>query len=196
MGVFRSGIPRVIYLQSAVAPLDSPQHVLELPAVSRLERFDTLGPGGDSDLPEAMFAPGGLSTAFPGVGVASLDGVDASQLTAVADEIERALGSAAESQPGRVHPSSSETVFEDGDAGLRIFSFLHRQAHLSRAEFSDLWRGFIDTFMAAEELRRSDLPVSAICEAAGFNDVCYFTRQFLRHTGLTPGRFRRSCTRS
>lgn len=45
---------------------------------------------------------------------------------------------------------------------------------------------------AAEELRRSDLPVSAICEAAGFNDVCYFSRQFLRHTGLTPGRFRRA----
>jgi EthD domain len=147
-------IPRVIYLQSAVASPDGSQHVLDLPAVARLERFDTLGPGGDNDLPEALFAPGGLSTAFPGVGVASLDGVDATELTAVADVIERALGSAADSERGRVHPSSSETVFEDGDAGLRIFSFLHRQAHLTRAEFSDLWRGFIDTFMAAEELRR------------------------------------------
>jgi EthD domain len=154
MGAFGDVIPRVMYLQAAAASPDGPRRVVNLAAVARLERFDSLGPGGEGDLPEALFAPGGLSTAFSGVGVASLDAVDASELTAVADVIERALGPAANSQPGRVHPSSSETVFEDGDAGLRIFSFLHRQAHLSRAEFSDLWRGFIDTFMAAGELRR------------------------------------------
>jgi hypothetical protein len=146
-------IPRVIYLQSAVAAPDGVERVLQLPKVARLERFDTLGPGGEDGLPAALFAPGGLSTAFPAVGVASLDGPDATGLTAAADEIERALDPAG-AEAGRVHPSCSETVFEDGETGLRIFSFLHRQAHLSRAEFSDLWRGFIDTFMAAEELRR------------------------------------------
>ncbi|HTA40111.1 MAG TPA: AraC family transcriptional regulator [Candidatus Acidoferrales bacterium] len=39
-------------------------------------------------------------------------------------------------------------------------------------------------------LGESDTSVAAACEAVGFNDVCYFTRQFVRYTGVTPGRFR------
>jgi AraC-like DNA-binding protein len=31
---------------------------------------------------------------------------------------------------------------------------------------------------------------AAACEAVGFSDLCYFTRQFSRHVGMTPGRFR------
>lgn len=34
--------------------------------------------------------------------------------------------------------------------------------------------------------------VAFACDAAGFHDVCYFTRQFRRHVGVTPGRFRSS----
>jgi AraC-like DNA-binding protein len=32
--------------------------------------------------------------------------------------------------------------------------------------------------------------VMAVCEAVGFGDVCYFTRQFVRHVGVTPAQFR------
>ena len=32
--------------------------------------------------------------------------------------------------------------------------------------------------------------VATVCEAVGFGDVNYFRRQFTRHVGLTPGRFR------
>ena len=39
-------------------------------------------------------------------------------------------------------------------------------------------------------LGRADVSVAFACDAAGFNDMCYFTRQFQRHVGVTPGRFR------
>jgi AraC-like DNA-binding protein len=39
-------------------------------------------------------------------------------------------------------------------------------------------------------LGEADLSVAAACDAVGFNDVSYFTRQFVRHTGITPGRYR------
>jgi AraC-like DNA-binding protein len=32
--------------------------------------------------------------------------------------------------------------------------------------------------------------VAAACELTGFADLCYFTRQFARRVGVTPGRFR------
>jgi AraC-like DNA-binding protein len=43
---------------------------------------------------------------------------------------------------------------------------------------------------AQELLAESNVNVATACEAAGFNDLCYFTRQFVRHVGMTPGRFR------
>ena len=43
---------------------------------------------------------------------------------------------------------------------------------------------------AAKQLLSRGETVSAACEAAGFNDLCYFTRQFVRYVGTTPGRFR------
>jgi two-component system response regulator YesN len=47
--------------------------------------------------------------------------------------------------------------------------------------------------LAAQELfRESNVNVATACEAVGFNDLCYFTRQFVRHVGMTPGRFRSS----
>ncbi len=45
--------------------------------------------------------------------------------------------------------------------------------------------------LAAQQLlAESNVTVAVACEAAGFNDLCYFTRQFVRHVGMTPGRFR------
>jgi AraC-like DNA-binding protein len=45
--------------------------------------------------------------------------------------------------------------------------------------------------MAAQQLLGElDVDVASACEAVGFNDLCYFTRQFVRHVGVTPGRFR------
>jgi AraC-like DNA-binding protein len=47
--------------------------------------------------------------------------------------------------------------------------------------------------LAAEHLlTQGTLNVAETCEAVGFNDLCYFTRQFARHVGMTPGRFRTS----
>jgi AraC-like DNA-binding protein len=43
---------------------------------------------------------------------------------------------------------------------------------------------------AQQLLAEANVDVASACEAAGFNDICYFTRQFVRHVGVTPGRFR------
>ncbi len=45
---------------------------------------------------------------------------------------------------------------------------------------------------AQELLAQGTLNVAETCEAVGFTDLCYFTRQFTRHVGTTPGRFRAS----
>ena len=39
-------------------------------------------------------------------------------------------------------------------------------------------------------LADSNASVAVTCEAVGFDDLCYFTRQFVRHVGVTPGVFR------
>ena len=43
---------------------------------------------------------------------------------------------------------------------------------------------------AANELRTTDLPVSAICYRSGFNDISYFCRSFLAFHGCTPKNYR------
>jgi AraC-like DNA-binding protein len=43
---------------------------------------------------------------------------------------------------------------------------------------------------AQQLLGEANLDVASTCEAVGFTDLCYFTRQFVRHVGVTPGRFR------
>jgi AraC family transcriptional activator of pobA len=39
-------------------------------------------------------------------------------------------------------------------------------------------------------LGQPNVNVAFVCDATGFSDVSYFTRQFERHVGVTPGRFR------
>jgi AraC-like DNA-binding protein len=46
---------------------------------------------------------------------------------------------------------------------------------------------------AKELLGEGEMTVAETCEAVGFTDLCYFTRQFARHVGTTPGRFRAAC---
>ena len=46
---------------------------------------------------------------------------------------------------------------------------------------------------AKELLSEGAMNVAETCEAVGFTDLCYFTRQFVRHVGTTPGRFRAAC---
>jgi AraC-like DNA-binding protein len=41
-------------------------------------------------------------------------------------------------------------------------------------------------------LAGSDLPIKAVAEKLGYTDVFFFTRQFRRYTGVTPGAFRDS----
>jgi AraC-like DNA-binding protein len=43
---------------------------------------------------------------------------------------------------------------------------------------------------AKELLADTSQKVSRVCEAVGFRDPCYFSRQFARHVGLTPAQFR------
>jgi AraC-like DNA-binding protein len=43
---------------------------------------------------------------------------------------------------------------------------------------------------AQELLVGTKQSVLAVCEAVGFGDVGYFTRQFVRHVGVTPAQFR------
>ena len=44
---------------------------------------------------------------------------------------------------------------------------------------------------AATLLREAGTDVVTACESAGFRDLGYFTRQFVRHVGMTPARYRR-----
>lgn len=44
---------------------------------------------------------------------------------------------------------------------------------------------------AAARLLENDVPLATLALRAGFADQSHFTRAFRRHTGLTPGRFRR-----
>ena len=43
---------------------------------------------------------------------------------------------------------------------------------------------------AQELLVETKQNVMTVCEAVGFGDLCYFTRQFVRHVGVTPAQFR------
>ena len=43
---------------------------------------------------------------------------------------------------------------------------------------------------AQELLIETEQNIINVCEAVGFGDVCYFTRQFVRHAGVTPAQFR------
>jgi AraC family transcriptional activator of pobA len=43
---------------------------------------------------------------------------------------------------------------------------------------------------AQELLVKTKQDVVSVCEAVGFGDVCYFTRQFVRPVGVTPAQFR------
>lgn len=43
---------------------------------------------------------------------------------------------------------------------------------------------------AQELLIETKQDITTVCEAVGFGDICYFTRQFVRHLGVTPAQFR------
>jgi AraC-like DNA-binding protein len=45
---------------------------------------------------------------------------------------------------------------------------------------------------AQDLLSDSNQRVFAISQLVGFSDLCYFTRQFVRHIGVTPGEYRRA----
>jgi AraC family transcriptional regulator len=48
---------------------------------------------------------------------------------------------------------------------------------------------------AARQLAMSELPLSEVALQAGFADQSHFTRRFKRHTGLSPGQYRRETRR-
>jgi AraC-like DNA-binding protein len=43
---------------------------------------------------------------------------------------------------------------------------------------------------ARKLLDSTNIPIGEICDAVGFGDLCYFSRQFQRHIGTTPKRYR------
>jgi AraC family transcriptional regulator len=70
-------------------------------------------------------------------------------------------------------------------------------AHLARTfrqQFGTSVGGYVRRLRldwAAAELERSETALAAIALAAGFADQSHFTRSFRRHTGFTPGAYRR-----
>ena len=44
---------------------------------------------------------------------------------------------------------------------------------------------------ASRALRNTDAPIAEIALQAGFADQSHFTRTFVRHMGVSPGRYRR-----
>ncbi len=80
---------------------------------------------------------------------------------------------------------------------------LARRLHCSADHFTRLFRvltgqtprRFLVTarISAAKGLlQTSSMTVAAIADALGYSDVCFFSKQFLKETGLPPSRFRRS----
>jgi len=81
-----------------------------------------------------------------------------------------------------------------------------RELAYSPAHLTDVVRRLTGTAVTAWIIKRRvdaardllgnhNLTVAAVCERVGFNDLCYFTRQFVRLTGTTPGRYRASLRR-
>ncbi len=72
------------------------------------------------------------------------------------------------------------------------YSACHLTSTFSRSTGTPITAWIIKRrILAAQELlREPHVNVAMACEAVGFNDLCYFTRQFVRHVGMTPGRFR------
>jgi EthD domain len=133
---------------------------------TRHQQCETLTPADDPGLPEALFGPGGIRPDFGGVVLAWFAG-GADAVAGAADawaelggggSSSESTGGGAVAAPvratGTLLATQEEVIFDLGGTRLTIFSFLHRQAVLSLAEFSDQWRAFADTFAAHGELTR------------------------------------------
>ena len=44
---------------------------------------------------------------------------------------------------------------------------------------------------AKEMLERGGVPIQVVCSKVGYEDVAFFRSLFKRHTGMTPGEYRR-----
>lgn len=84
------------------------------------------------------------------------------------------------------------------DWGVEVMA---RRAHLSRSQFSRLFRQATGRSparyvvearieRASELLRETRLPVGAIADALGYRDIFYFSRQFKEVTGQSPSAWR------
>jgi AraC-like DNA-binding protein len=72
------------------------------------------------------------------------------------------------------------------------YSASHLTTKFRQATGTPVTSWIIKQRIAAAQRLLSDenVNVAAACEAVGFTDVRYFTRQFRRHAGVTPGKFR------
>ena len=110
-------------------------------------------------------------------------------------------------------PERGGNVFED-DLAQRVFNYVeaHYAEHISLCDvarelgysaphLTHTFRRLTGTAVTAWIIRRriraaqqllldGDGTVASVCECVGFNDLCYFTRQFARITGMTPRRYR------
>jgi hypothetical protein len=126
--------------------------------VTRYELCRSLTPADEPGLPAAFFAPGAISDAWAGVGEAWLDG-GMPGLAALGSDPDviaaRAVEAAVFGAPIETSMAvQEEIVFDNGQAELKVFSFLCRQPHLSLDEFADAWGAFADVFLAHDELTR------------------------------------------
>jgi AraC family transcriptional activator of pobA len=72
------------------------------------------------------------------------------------------------------------------------YSACHLTTKFRQATGTPITSWIIKQRIAAAQrlLSEENVNVAAACEAVGFNDLRYFTRQFRRHAGVTPGKFR------
>lgn len=85
------------------------------------------------------------------------------------------------------HPWTLEEMAQLSGYSVSRFSVLYR-ARFGRSPKADLLEARLA--MSRQQLAYSELPVSAIASACGFQSLYYFSKYFHRHTGCTPTEFR------
>lgn len=85
-------------------------------------------------------------------------------------------------------PISLETLAKEAGMNPKYFCrFFHSITHQTPLDYVNCYR----IEQAAQLLRATDLPVTAVSLECGFNDSSYFVKVFRKYRGLTPNQYRK-----